>query len=120
MPTPFALAWDAVARHLRVEGEVGETDSAAFARALVDACATVPRPEHGGSLALDLDGLDLLDGVAVAEAINGLRAALALGAPVVLHRAPQMLAHTLYKIGMLTDGAISLEDPRVEEPTTAN
>ena len=39
--------------------------------------------------------------------------------PLLLSEAPQMLAHTLYKVGALGNG-ISLEAPRTDVGTTAN
>lgn len=108
----FTLAWDASSRRATATGEVTETEGAALASALA---ALGPGP-----LTLDLGELDLLDGVAVAEAINGLRGALARCGTLRLRGAPQLLAHTLYKVGMLEAGGISLEDPRADEPLTAN
>lgn len=84
-------------------GEVFEHD----VRALADG---------DGIIHLELDELELDDGSAVAEAVNALRRLLTHG-PVVLHHAPQMLAHTLYKTGMLQGDRLQLETPRVDEPS---
>jgi DNA repair protein RadC len=96
---------------LAVEGEITDPDAAAFRRALVAAGAAFSR--------LELLELDLEDGVAVAETINALRALLDHHGSLTLLHAPQMLAHTLYKVGMLQDGRIVLVQPRVESPTVA-
>ncbi len=68
---------------------------------------------------LEFEELDLLDGAAVAEAVNAIREILETGRSLEIHHAPQMLAHTLYKTGMLADGRILLIEP-VEEESTAN
>ncbi|MDG1480927.1 MAG: hypothetical protein P8R54_15130 [Myxococcota bacterium] len=94
---------------LYVEGEIYDPDAAAFREAL--AGTRTPR--------LDLLDLDLEDGVSVAETVNALRILLAHHGTMTLLHAPQMLAHTLYKIGMLQDGQLVLIRPRVESPTVA-
>ncbi len=71
------------------------------------------------SVCLEFGELDLLDGIAVAETVNGLRRILDNGFKLNIFHAPQMLAHTLYKAGMLVDGRILLVEP-LEEASTAN
>ncbi|MCB9758909.1 MAG: hypothetical protein H6739_03645 [Alphaproteobacteria bacterium] len=88
----------------------------AFAEALVAACAEPPALP----LTLDMAELELEDGVSVARMITALRALAARHGPLQLRAAPQMLAHTLYKAGILNTGAVALEAPRQEEATTAN
>jgi anti-anti-sigma regulatory factor len=100
---------------ITVGGNVDAGSAEAFAAAIehdVPALSFGDRP-----IQIDLDNLELDDGSAVVEAVNALRGLMRLGA-VVLHHAPQMLAHTLYKTGMLEDDRIRLVTPRVEEPTT--
>ncbi|MFT5686651.1 MAG: hypothetical protein ACI8RZ_007607 [Myxococcota bacterium] len=94
---------------LHVDGEIHDPDAAAFRAAL--AATHCPR--------LDLLDLDLEDGVSVAETVNALRTLLARHSTLTLLHAPQMLAHTLYKVGMLQDGRLVLVRPRVESPTVA-
>ena len=94
----------------------GELD-AAGAEGLLAGVQAVAAP---GRLALDLSELELTDGVAVAIAVDAVRVLAATQGAVELRAAPQMLAHTLYKCGLLSSGQIALCDPRVEEPTTAN
>lgn len=55
-------------------------------------------------------------GVDLARWVDRLRAQLREHGRLSIHRCPQMLAHTLYKVGMLRDGRISLIDVREEEP----
>lgn len=55
-----------------------------------------------------------IDSAAVATLVDLLRASRRGGAAVVLESPPQMLAHTLYKVGDLA--GIELIDPRQEEP----
>ncbi len=66
-----------------------------------------------------LDELDIDDGPALA-ALVGLLRRWAEPGPLVLDRAPQMLAHTLYKVGALRSGRLVLQAPRMDEGTTAN
>lgn len=97
------LAWveDGV---LVVEGDSDGTD--------LDVLATAPA--H-----LDLTDLDLDLGVAVARWVTALRLLRDRHGSVVITGAPQMLAHTLYKVGDLDRGFVLIR-PRVDEPTTAN
>lgn len=110
-----ALRWDAThphALHLSVEGAL----SAPAAAHLVAQAATLDLPD---TLWLDLSELEVDDGVAVAELINLVRALAARVTLLTLHDAPQMLAHTLYKVGMLEEGHIRLSQPRQEEGSGA-
>ena len=96
---------------LFVEGGVHDPEAAGFR----DALTRAGQQHHR----LDLLDLDLEDGVAVVETVNAVRALLAAHGQLILHHAPQMLAHTLYKVGMLEDGRLVLVEPRVEHPTVA-
>lgn len=62
-----------------------------------------------------LADLDLEDGVAVAHLVTALRALRSRSGRLVLVQAPQMLAHTLYKVGALHDPGLVLVDPRQDE-----
>lgn len=73
-------------------------------------------PDDLAKLELDLAELDSMDGESVAVMVNLIRQAVDGGAAVRVVRAPQMLAHTLYKIGMLIPTGVELVEPRVEEP----
>jgi len=69
---------------------------------------------------LDLYGLDIDTGVATAAWHAAIRRIRDDRGRVLLVDAPQMLAHSLYKVGDLRDGRIQLESPRTDEGTTAN
>ena len=74
--------------------------------------------DPGGSLILDLRGLDIEDGVALATCINSLRELRARVNVLVLRGAPQMLGHNLYRTGMLEGpGAVEMVDMRLDEPS---
>lgn len=60
---------------------------------------------------LHLLDFDIVDGVAMARMISTLRTML----PLKIFFAPQMLAHTLYKIGMLSRASVVLINPRYDE-----
>ena len=97
---------------LHIEGEVdGASAQETRDRLLADAPAE-PTP-------LDLLDLDLDDGVAVVEMVNAVRALRDRWGHAELRHAPQMLAHTLYKVGDLRS-RITLVAPREDEGTTAN
>lgn len=100
---------------LSLSGELFGPD----AEALVSVFRQAPLPP-GGRLRIMMVDLDLEDGVSVAEMVNALRALLARGCALELHEAPQMLAHTLYKVNMLASQPITLVAPREDEGTTAN
>lgn len=91
-----------------VEGEVEASSASAFASALASLGGD-------GPVQLELVDLELLDGVSVAEAVNAVRALARRRGPVLLRHAPQMLAHTLYKRGLLLQESLTLEDPRHDE-----
>lgn len=80
--------------------------------ALAEALGALPT---AGEVVLDLADLDLEDGVAVAHLVTGLRALRARCDRLVLVDAPQMLAHTLYKVGALSDPGLALVTPRQDE-----
>jgi anti-anti-sigma regulatory factor len=102
---------------LNISGGICKGSAADFSRDLVQEAARFGEPEV--EVHLDFDELDLLDGTAVAETVNAIRNLLETGRSLRIVHAPQMLAHTLYKTGMLEDGRIILIDP-VEEESTAN
>lgn len=91
-----------------VSGDVAGPEGATLAEAL----RALP---SAGEVVLDLADLDLDDGVAVAHLVTGLRALRARCDRLVLVAAPQMLAHTLYKVGALSDPGLVLVAPRQDE-----
>ena len=96
-----------------VEGDLREQNASDFesrVRTLV--------VDPGGSLILDLRGLDIEDGIALATCINSLRELRARVNVLVLRGAPQMLGHNLYRTGMLEGpGAVEMVDMRLDEPS---
>ena len=65
---------------------------------------------------LDLAELELERGVDVARWVDELRARAREHGRLRVRACPQMLAHTLYKAGLLRDGRIELVEVREEEP----
>jgi len=72
--------------------------------------------ESAARVDIELTELDGIDGESVAVMVDIVRGHLTRGANVSVRRAPQMLAHTFYKIGLLSDPRFQLIEPRVEEP----
>jgi anti-anti-sigma regulatory factor len=114
---PYEFRTEPDREALSVSGEIRGESARRFSADLAREALRRGRP--GGVVHLDLDELDLLDGAAVAETVNALREILNARRRLEIHRSPQMLAHTLYKTGMLEDGRVTLIDP-VEEGSTAN
>lgn len=56
------------------------------------------------------------DGPALARMVSRLRALVDEHGALELHACPQLLAHTLYKAGLLRSGRIALVSVRDEEP----
>lgn len=100
---------------LVVDGPVDGAEAPALGEAMLREAASI-----SGPLQLDLRELEPLDGVAVAELVTALRALLARHGRLELIAAPQMLAHTLYRVGLLEDGRLVVREVVSEEPTTAN
>ena len=72
-----------------------------------------------GSMGLDLEELELMDGVAVARMVDLIRLLLSASEQVKVFKSPQSLAHTLYRAGMLEGASrLKLIEPREEEGTT--
>lgn len=68
-------------------------------------------------LRVDMTDVDDIDPIAVATLVTLLRRHTNAGATVVLDAPPQMLAHTLYKTGMIEAGEpLTIVHPRTEEP----
>jgi hypothetical protein len=112
MHAQLLIRRDRSASHISVGGNVDARSAEAFGSALRHDVRVLSDGEE--RIQLDLIELELDDGSAVAETVNAIRDLL-LTAPVVVRNAPQMLAHTLYKSGMLRDGRLELEDPRGDE-----
>jgi hypothetical protein len=65
---------------------------------------------------LDLVDEEADDPIALANRIDELRVLLEAGCRVELANCPQMLAHTLYKVGLLRGRRIVIASMRNEEP----
>jgi hypothetical protein len=74
--------------------------------------ARVPPSPH----VLDMRDLEVDDGPALARLVSRLRALVEEHGALELHACPQLLAHTLYKAGLLRSGRIRLISVRDEEP----
>lgn len=106
------LAWNGV---LTVDGtSTTETADELFHTVTSHIPTGVPHP------ALHLYGLDIESGLATAAWHDVVRRLRERHGHVVLVEAPQMLAHSLYKVGDLQDGRIRLIGPRTDDGTTAN
>jgi anti-anti-sigma regulatory factor len=95
-----------------IEGDLSCENSAEFERRMREL-----NTASGRAMILDLSGLDIDDGVALATAINIVRELRNRSAKIVLRGAPQMLGHNLYRVGLLDEGgALELIDMRFDEP----
>jgi anti-anti-sigma regulatory factor len=94
------------------EGDMTAANADEFARHL-----QALEADARGVIRLDLRGLDVDDGVAIAITVNALRHLLSRVAKLILIAAPQMLCHNLYRIGLLDGDRIELEDMREDEPS---
>src|SRR5256885_15402775 len=94
-----------------IEGDLTASNADEFARYLLTL-----NPDARGEIALDLRGLDIDDGAAIAVAVNAIRQLCARTSKLILIGAPQMLCHNLYRIGLLAGGHLELVDMRQDEP----
>lgn len=72
--------------------------------------------QAGGAAFADLAELDLDGAAAVIEAVDAVRALVGASGRLTLFNSPQVLAHTLYRVGLLEGAALELVDTRQEEP----
>ena|SRR5437868_2718232 len=94
-----------------IEGDLTASNADEFAHHLL-----ALKLDSRGEIRLDLRGLDLDDGTALAVAVNALRQLDGRASKLILIGAPQMLCHNLYRIGLLAGGHIDLVDMRQDEP----
>jgi anti-anti-sigma regulatory factor len=92
-----------------IEGELNSENAAEFESFLRSIEA------DSETIRLDLATLDIEDGVALATTINALRELRARFSRVIVLRAPQLLGHNLYRLGLLE--SIELVDMREDEPS---
>lgn len=93
-----------------IEGDLTAGNADEFAHRLLGLTT-----DARGEITLDLHGLDIADGAGLAVAIVAIRQLGARAAKLILVGAPQMLAHNLYRVGLL-GGGIELVDMRQDEP----
>ena len=94
----------------------GDVDAAAAARVLAVMEEEIPDIPAGSSARLNLEVLELTDGVAAARMVDLVRLLLGGGRRVEAFRPPQTLAHAFYRTGMLEGAArLALVEPRREE-----
>lgn len=60
--------------------------------------------------------LEITDGVAATQAVNAIRLLRKRVPQLCLEGAPQVLAHNLFRTGLLAEGGIKLVDMREDEP----
>lgn len=94
-----------------VEGELSEGNAAEFDEAFRGLSVATCE-----STVLDMLAFDIADGVGVTTMINAIRHLLERTEKITIIAAPQLLAHNLYRVGMLADSRIKLVDMREEEP----
>jgi len=93
-----------------LSGDVDAASAEKILRALLDGSG------EGKAAELLLDEAEITDGPATARMVDAVRLLLARFSRLRLVRAPQALAHTLYRVGMLRPGGrIELVEPREEE-----
>ena len=119
-PHPEVLIEEAAFRLLReqapegarfvLSGDVDAEGAGKILRALLDGSG------EGKVAELLLDEAEITDGPATARMVDAVRLLLARFSRLRLVRAPQALAHTIYRVGMLRPGGrIELVEPREEE-----
>jgi len=94
-----------------IEGEL-DGHNASSLRAWCNHIEVVNEPRT-----LELTALELLDAEGVTAAIETVRLLLQRTPLLIIHHAPHLLSHTLYRLGMLEAGQrLVLVEPRQEEP----
>lgn len=91
---------------------LGDVDSGGAARVLE---AFQTESGESGTAELLMEDAELTDGISVTHMVDAVRLLLGSYGQVRLIRSPQMLAHSLYRVGMLQGGGLELVEPREEE-----
>ena len=68
---------------------------------------------------LDLVDLEIEEGLSMVRTLHSIRQHLQSGFHLTLRRPPQMIAHNLYRIGLLNHPLLHLESVRMEEPSAS-
>jgi anti-anti-sigma regulatory factor len=95
------------AQVLAVSGELNAGNAGALATLL---------QANGPVRIIDLAELEIDGANAALEAVDAVRQLLLGAGTLQILHSPQVLAHTLYRVGLLQSGALELVDPREEEP----
>jgi anti-anti-sigma regulatory factor len=96
-----------------IAGDLAEANALEFERQ-INALNIDP---GSSSIILNLHGLDIDDGAALATVVNAIRRLRTRASRLVLIGAPQMLGHNLYRVGLLGgEHAIELVEMRQDEP----
>jgi anti-anti-sigma regulatory factor len=97
---------------ISIEGELCEENAAE-----VDEAFRSVSVASNGTTVLNMSAFDVMDGVGVTTVINAIRSLLERTQKIMIIAAPQMLAHNLYRVGMLAaNSRIELVDMREDEP----
>jgi hypothetical protein len=91
---------------------LGDVNSGGAARVLE---AFQAESGQSGMVELLMEEAELTDGISVTHMVDAVRLLLKSYEQVRLIRSPQMLAHSLYRVGMLQGGGLELVEPREEE-----
>jgi anti-anti-sigma factor len=94
-------------------GLAGELDGASCN--CLQAFWTCHLDERAPRVEIDMTEVDGIDGESIAVLVGIIRGHVEAGSEVVVRAAPQMLAHTLYKAGLLKQPGLRLESPRADE-----
>lgn len=96
--------------HARIDGDLEAASCTCLRHFWELRLAGHPRIE------LDLADAEAGDGVGVAELVGLVSDALRAGGTVVLRSAPQIVAHNLYRVGLLEHPGLILDATRQDEP----
>lgn len=72
-------------------------------------------PAMESRLVIDMAELDLERGADAVLLVDRIKHFLELGGQLEIHRAPQLLAHNLYRVGLLTHIYLTLIQTRMDE-----
>jgi hypothetical protein len=117
---PRLLIFDSEFKLLRFDPDggtrfvlLGDVDAGGAGRVLKALEAEMVRE---GGVELMLEEAELTDAISVARMVDAVRLLVGRHAHVRLIRSPQLLAHSLYRVGMIREGApLKLIEPREEE-----
>ena len=112
--TPLSIKIESSGRTCTVacEGDLDRSSAGLF-----ESCLAPGFAGAADRVVFELAGLDIGDGLGIAAAVSLVKHLRGEGRAVFLVAAPQMLAHNLYKNGLLAGpGAVQLHNTRQDEP----